>query len=318
MNESGGCPVRRSSSRRVPSQPTRRISDSSLLAFLGMLMALPAASLIGAALTTLLLSVKFSDWGAAEWASLAAAITATITGVTAVYAIKQVRLAREDREARDRPFVIARLEADARTPWVINFVVENLGATAAYDVRLLVTPPLQRSLPGGMREFDDPAQPLAGLMPTLALKQRVSFVLDGTHDRARAKPPLPDRYVIKVLCKDRTAREVQPERFVVDFALFRKSSYVASMTVHDVAEELRGIRHDLGRTIQGFESKAIRVVTQDHKSWQEEEQAALDRVADYLEEAERRYPDGVPSGDENEFTLPQDREGQHGGTSDSP
>ena len=81
-----------------------------------------------------------------EWAAIGAlgtVATAAVALVAARFAFAQVKEARRLREERSRPFVVVDVQPSSDWSNLLNLVVENVGATVAYDVAMTFDPPIR-------------------------------------------------------------------------------------------------------------------------------------------------------------------------------
>lgn len=185
-----------------------------------------------------------------EWSALgqmvagvATALTFAVAVVAAVYARRQVNEARRTREDQTRPYIVVDAEISQASRIHIDLVIRNVGATAARNVRLEFTPPLETS----MNDLD--------LTDSVLINEGVKTMPPGREIRAlmdqgpsRLKAKLPNRYDVIVRYEDLKGR-AQPElRFVLDLEYLYGITTLGVKTTHDAARALEGIYRILDKS----------------------------------------------------------------------
>ncbi len=186
-------------------------------------------------------------WAAIDVAELAAwstAAQAALVFVALVVAWVQLKDARDDRNARDRPFVVVEFDGE-RNHEEVDIVVRNIGATIARDIRIRFDPPLKTSL-------DDTGYGAAHMkafsegIPALTPGQSLRALFDT--GPARFDSDLPAQYEAS-LSYSGDLRNAEPylETLSLDLDLLKSRLYVDRKTVHDVHRELKAIRELLAK-----------------------------------------------------------------------
>ncbi|WP_156094004.1 hypothetical protein [Lentzea aerocolonigenes] len=180
-------------------------------------------------------------WTAVHWSAVAlwAALLAATVGLVLVLA--QVREARKLRLEQAQPFVMVDFERHSSLPDVIMLVVENSGATAAFDVKLRFTPELQlSSLQRDAKLLDSSL--LRNGIPTMPPSKRIETVFDLLS--MQIEESLPTSYRAVVQYRD-SMGHAYSDIYTLDLAWVRGLSYIPRKDIHDVAMRLQEIRSDL-------------------------------------------------------------------------
>lgn len=117
----------------------------------------------------------------------AAVAQAVAVAVALVVATLQLRAAAALRRDQSRAYVVAYLDSDAELRQFPMLVVENLGATAAYDITLNSDPPLRSSFDGASGLSLAEVGMLEHGIPMLAPGQRLDTLFDSTIARSLSK-----------------------------------------------------------------------------------------------------------------------------------
>lgn len=177
----------------------------------------------------------------ADWIVAAGAVTTAIVAVgAAIFAwgqVKEARVAR--RQARDldtnrsQPYVVVYAESSPITPLIIDLVVRNYGLTAAYGVKVQISPWPSRFVTG---EAEPEAVQFPYEIAVLAPGQEWRTFWDHSPDRK--KSGLPDRFegTVNYLGIDNMPLS-QP--IVLDWAVFKSRIWTNVYGVHDAAKALR-------------------------------------------------------------------------------
>lgn len=141
-----------------------------------------------------------------EWMALFAGLTLIAAVVAAVIALRQLRAHFEAARAQSRPYVIVDF---AFKSILMQIEIKNIGATAASDLTLRVTPPFE----SGLREqaatlnavFSEPEQ-----ISMLAPGRRILYTFDRAPDYYEAKRP--ERYTATASYTDMPVQYHRPWR----------------------------------------------------------------------------------------------------------
>lgn len=182
--------------------------------------------------------------------ALGALGTLAVAILAARYAKGQLDSARDQldvmqrtREDETRPYVIVDVEPSEADFHLINLIVENIGRTAAHNVRLTFEPTLESTL----KEFPPIAESVLvkegiSMMPP---GRRIEALLDKHPDRAKSN--LPYRFDVTVQLEDARGRQQDPQRYVLDLQQLSGLRHVNVYGVHHVAKTLQAINTRLGR-----------------------------------------------------------------------
>ncbi|PJJ63871.1 hypothetical protein [Compostimonas suwonensis] len=159
-----------------------------------------------------------------EWTALFAGLTLVAAIIAAVIALRQLRAHFETARAQSRPYVIVDF---AFKSILMQVEIKNIGATAASELTLRVTPPFE----SGLREqaatlnavFSEPER-----ISMLAPGRRILYTFDRAPDYHEAKRP--ERYAVTASYTDMPVQYHRPwrqgwhrqeirytETFVLDF-----------------------------------------------------------------------------------------------------
>jgi hypothetical protein len=189
-------------------------------------------------------------WSPEAWAALAAWVTAGIAVVAGILALGQltearsVRLAQEkSRREQAQPYVVAHIEETSGAQLIYDLVIRNYGATAAFDVRLMIDPPPQRAI-----DRNEPPNE-SGLS---WLPERLSLLVPGQEWRTlwdnfeRANTDLPDRHDVTITFRDSDGQDHE-YKTVLDWADVKNRQGVNAFGIHEPATALREINKTLKR-----------------------------------------------------------------------
>ncbi|MCZ0913800.1 hypothetical protein O0V02_15485 [Gordonia amicalis] len=187
------------------------------------------------------------NWVTAIGSVSGAVITATSVVVAVVFGIKTLNQTRHDSRERSRPMVAAYLERDPHPSGIGAYlVIENLGQSVAYDVRVTFNPAIENS---GTRSGEDSfvptvlrryAEPIPNLIPGVALRN-LWYIPDtdstNEHGGYLNDEPIPDRVFARVRYSDAPLVNAQSthrydESFVLDIPTLRGESITSHSDDH--------------------------------------------------------------------------------------
>ena len=188
----------------------------------------------------------FLGLSATAWTALAAIATmgAVLVAVAAaILALRQLSLARELNEDQARPYVIATFETSKGDRMAIDFVVKNIGATPARNLKIKFDKPYVRVNEIKNYEFTT-ARFLLETVSSLAPQAELRNFFDAKNELdAVGKIQLTVKVDLEYL--DRRGRKIS-ERFVLDpFSQFN-SVAAEVFDIHDVAVTLRALAKHQG------------------------------------------------------------------------
>jgi hypothetical protein len=201
----------------------------------------------------------------------------------AVYGRRQLKEARELREAQTRPFVIIDLGSSAHT--LFDLVVKNIGPTLARDVRFEFDPPI-RSTDGDL----DPNK-------LKMFREGISTLAPGKEIRtlfergpARHKSDLPDTYEVTVAYTDQTGKRAYEEKIDLDFGIYWDRQTVSRRDVHDLYKQLETIANEIGNWRPNLGRGLLAVTTADIEKRTAE---ALEGLEEHRAEQAKRDPEAA-------------------------
>lgn len=184
------------------------------------------------------------------WTAIGTVATAAVALVAALFAGWQVLVMRGTRREQTRPYVVVDFREHPVSRTIIALVIENIGATPAYDVRLDFSPELEST----DDERDDGTRGIYSVaesplirdgIPTMPPRRKIVVSFDSAPKRKRAGLPL--RYDVTVTLKDSRGNK-HTEQYIADMAHMFSLSYTEEQTVHHVARALQGIQQLLTRS----------------------------------------------------------------------
>lgn len=221
-----------------------------------------------------------------EWSYAATVLTALVAVLAAVYAGRQVKLARLDRQDRNRPFVTVSLERSHTI--AASIVLRNQGSTVARNVKFRFSPEWESS-DSKRTAIRESAIWTRGIA-TMAPGQQIAMFADIFPDRF--KTDLPRAYEVSVECEGPSRRFRAAVRYVdtytLDFDAFYGYATAGSYGLHEVADALRTITRHLGAWSESANGP-LRVIVRDGDQRDAEEAREYERdMAQRAAEKRRR------------------------------
>jgi hypothetical protein len=176
-------------------------------------------------------------------AAIATAVAVLIAVLAAILAIRQLRLTRELEEEKARPYVIAFIDESQADRQILDFVVRNVGSTAARDLTVTLDPPYVRSSELVGNEFGRVRfllEPVSMLPPGGELRN----FMDTTRDistSGRTRVPM----TVRLEYKDRLGK-TQEDSYVIDPFDRMGSVRTEILGLHSIAKTLRAIAKKQG------------------------------------------------------------------------
>lgn len=200
---------------------------------------------------------------------------------------EQAEAARVDQA---RPYVLLTIDTGQTSLHMLDVVLSNVGAGPARDVRITVTPPLQRAKTrryplSEARVFTEPIE----MLPP-GFTQRMWF--DSAIERQEADPPLPGRHQVNITYHDGHGRHWD-EDSVLDVELMNGVLVNEPYGLHHAADALRDISKVLknSKTLKG----GFEVVVEDRDARSEriaQQQADFDAKVEALERRQQQVQPG--------------------------
>jgi hypothetical protein len=212
------------------------------------------------------------------------AATATATGllvvagvITAVVALRQLRQTGAIRRQEARAYVIADFEPSDSSGALVDFVVRNVGRTAAFDIQLKWDQAPQAAVPV-------PAYPLADVR---MFREPIAMLAPGrelrtffeSHPERRSRPDLPASYRVTVSYRtDATVgAELHSDTFPLDLNAEEGKTYIRRYDVSDIAPTLEAIRDDLRKS--GLLQRPLDIRTETRRENERREAARYIQIA---------------------------------------
>lgn len=179
----------------------------------------------------------FAGLTAEEWTAIGTVATALIALGAAIFALLQVHELRRTREEQARPFVVVDIQPGKAWSNLLDLIVENIGTTAAHNVKIMFDPPLLQTKDDGypIGESVLLTEGVAMLPPG----RRIRAFFDASHERS--KSDLPMRYDVTVALEDARGRRQPDQRYVIDLRYLYGLTEVREYGLHDAAKSMREI-----------------------------------------------------------------------------
>jgi hypothetical protein len=215
--------------------------------------------------------VDISTWGPAEVEAAATVGGLVIAIVVAVFAWVQLRQAKHLREEQARPYVI--VDIDFRG-FGVSIVVQNIGATPAYDVRVTFDKLLETTMT--RRKPLEEVAVFARPIPMVAPGRSIHVPFDRMPNRLK-RADLPTEYVATVKYRDSKKKWVPPEEYPFDLA-----TYADTLSPKKGLPEVATAVQELNKSLKSVKTNnALRVLTSDHdrESRREAREVAVEKFA---------------------------------------
>lgn len=190
---------------------------------------------------------SFTDPSTWQWAdaqqivATTGVVTLILLAIAAVFTGKQLRLARNARRERDRPFVTVDIEIQAHI--LFRLVLRNLGKTSATDVSLSFDPSLTSTLDNESKKVKD-VPFLNGTISTFHPGKSFGVLFDRGPDRASKRDEFPDRYEVQVRYWGIDGG-FYDETQIIDLADYWDKPDLNEHDLHDVHDQLDRMRRSL-------------------------------------------------------------------------
>lgn len=194
--------------------------------------------------------------GAQLWQTIAAWVTVGIYVFVAGFAWVQIRDSRRTRREETRPYVFVDLEADRS---IFYFTIQNVGRTAAKNVRFSCEPPLASTLDSGGGHRG----PLTKTWPFFPPNKEVRAVFDSAIARLNSSA-LPFRYAVTAEYESALTNEPYRDTFVLDMDTYRGRMSIGQKSMNELVKAIEDIRNLLGT------GDGLHIVAQDYEDWKRE------------------------------------------------
>lgn len=226
------------------------------------------------------------NWTAGGWAALAAWATFLVAVVAALYARRQVELARQTREDQAQPVVVVDFEQSKADRIFLDMVIRNTGNTIATNVTFSFDPPLtSATLYNRAKHFLSDVTILKSGIPTLPPGREYRLFFERMPDRYEATD-LERAYTAVVRFEDQRNNSYElTYRLDLDIYFgFRQSTIYSE---HHSAKALREISDTVKGWTEGHATDGLKVWSRDGDAADERsraEDAEWERKVAELEE----------------------------------
>lgn len=194
----------------------------------------------------------------AGWSAIAEWVLVGLAAAAGFIAFRQLAETARTRREQAQPYVAVYIAETEGSRSAFDFVVRNFGATAAYNVRLYVTPaPEMAGGPGGSHPIELPE-----VIPVLVPGQEWRTFWDTDFARVQSGKLRDSRHEARVTFEASPAGRRRFElKYILDWGPIVRRDVLTVRGVHDAAEALRGI-HGL---LKGWHEPGagLRVVARD-------------------------------------------------------
>lgn len=198
------------------------------------------------------------DWIVVQ--GVATALTALIVLVSLAFAWWQLQHARELRNDQARPHVVVDIERGA-SHGIVDLTVRNLGATAAYNVRISSKPSIVTTKDDIGYALSE-SELMTNGVPTLAPGREIRALFDSMPERVEADMPM--RYELCVTYRDRLKVQYA-ETAIINLKVLLGLLSVDRKGAHEAASALQDIAKSLKSWTEGF--RGVRVFAQDYERY---------------------------------------------------
>lgn len=176
--------------------------------------------------------------------AIAALLTAAIAGAAAYFALKQLRQGRELSEEQARPYLVAFIDESEADRQILDFVIRNIGSTAARDIRVQIDPPYVRAKEFESHEFMGATfiREATSILPPGA---ELRTLLDTTSDLFKAGESVGLPFTVGLSYRDRNDREIS-EDYILNPRYASGSLRADVHGVHHIAKTLRAMANGQG------------------------------------------------------------------------
>ncbi|NHW45916.1 hypothetical protein HAV21_03260 [Paenarthrobacter sp. MSM-2-10-13] len=181
-------------------------------------------------------AVKDDAPSATDWISaVSTAATLLIAIVAATIALFQLKQAKKLELDKSQPYVVMTME-ESIGPEFIDLVIKNYGQTAAYDVRVELSPSPTRVQEGAEVVH------LPEVIPVMAPGQEWRVHWDSASDRYGSN--LPDRHegTITYLGEKDVYKEQFSSKAILDWSIYKSRIRMVKYGIHDLTKEAIAIR----------------------------------------------------------------------------
>lgn len=172
----------------------------------------------------------------ATWVGACVAVAVGIAAATV--GSRQLSEARRLRREQAQPYVVVFTDSSGGDPRHLDLVIKNVGKTAATNIRLVFSAPLESAVLRGHPNHSPIKTP--DRIPVLVPNQEWRTFWDFTPARDEAKD-LPEQYTATVTFDDSQGHAAGSYTFEIDWRVVLDRGFVTVYNVHDAATALREI-----------------------------------------------------------------------------
>lgn len=173
-----------------------------------------------------------------DWQAVGSIGTLVVAIAAAIFAYMQIRDARRLREEQAAPYVIARFRSSEASPKIIDFVIVNIGSTPAFDIRVAISPEMERADPIADYPFMS-AKPIKTGIAMLAPQQEIVMFFDTVTDRVGKK--LPSDFTVTISSKNSKRQQLPDATYDLDIDWGWNTVHAAVHNQHWIGERVEGI-----------------------------------------------------------------------------
>lgn len=191
--------------------------------------------------TSTFLGLGPTAWGAIG--AIATVVAVVIALVAAIVALRQLRHSRELSEEQARPYVVASTVLSEADRNHVDLVLQNIGHTAASNVRVTIDPPYVRAIDFGGEPFMD-AYVFKSSIPTMPPGFKLNLYLDSAA-KHHQQPHHPAKYAVSVAYEDRQGKVLQ-DVYEIDLDIYVGILTLQVHGLHHIASSLRALAKERG------------------------------------------------------------------------
>ena len=176
--------------------------------------------------------------------AIAALLTVAVAGVAAYFALRQLRQGRELSEEQARPYLVAFIEENETDGQILDFVIRNIGSTAAREIQAYIDPPYVRAKEPGAHPFMRAMffwEETSMLPPGAELRT----MLDTKNDLYEVGETAGLPFTVKLSYKDRAHNEIA-ESYTLNPRYASGTLRTEVHGVHHIAKSLRAMAKNQG------------------------------------------------------------------------
>jgi hypothetical protein len=178
------------------------------------------------------------DW-ATTWSGVsagAATLTLIIAALAAIIGLRQLKQARDLNEEQSRPYIVIYLQPTEADRSLLNFVIQNIGQTAARNISIKFEPEFSRAMKLPGHDFMN-AKLISEPIPSMPPQFEYRMIFENISDYQKLDNPR-SSYTVNVRYEDRQGKKLT-DSFTLDLEAMRGSITVDTHGLHHIAKTLR-------------------------------------------------------------------------------